>query len=114
VAAAEAGQIGERDLGADRHIVLHGQPAGRPSAPAPPRAERDIEEEPVYLPPAALISPLRHLLAAADATPLLQLGQRLIDSAGHVVQSLIAPFEQRYYLLGVLAALISIMLLMAQ
>jgi hypothetical protein len=83
-------------------------------APAPPRAERDIEEEPVYLPPAALISPLRHLLAAADATPLLQLGQRLIDSAGHVVQSLIAPFEQRYYLLGVLAALISIMLLMAQ
>jgi hypothetical protein len=83
-------------------------------APEPARAERDTEEEPVYLPPSALVSPLRRLLTAADATPLLQLGQRIFDSAGRIVQNLIAPFEQRYYLLGVLAALISIMLLMAQ
>ena len=30
VAAAEAGQIGEGDLSADRHVVLHGESAGRP------------------------------------------------------------------------------------
>lgn len=83
-------------------------------APAPERAMREVDEEPTHLAPAALVQPLRRLLAAADATPVLQVVQSLFEAAGRLIQMLIAPFEQRYYLLGVLAALISIMLLMAQ
>ncbi|NTV63331.1 MAG: hypothetical protein HGA65_07310, partial [Oscillochloris sp.] len=76
--------------------------------------ERDPDEEPVRLAPDALGAALRPLAWMGSLTPLLRVLWAGLQLASKALHFLIGLFEQRYYLLGVLAALITIMLLMAQ
>lgn len=85
--------------------------ATRPSARS---LERDPDEEPVQLPPEAAGDALRPLAWLARPTPLLRAIWRGLERTSEGLRVLMGLFEQRYYLLGVLAALITIMLLMAQ
>ncbi|HMQ33964.1 MAG TPA: proton-conducting transporter membrane subunit, partial [Chloroflexaceae bacterium] len=81
----------------------------------PARApRRDPDEEEVRLAPDALGAALRPLAWLADPEPLLGLAWRGLQRASEGLRFVIGLFEQRYYLLGVLAALLTIMLLMAQ
>lgn len=77
-------------------------------------AARDSAEDEVYLAPEALGATLRPLAWFANPQALLRAGWRLLERAGDATRLVVSLFEQRYYLLGVLAALITIMLLMAQ
>jgi hypothetical protein len=82
---------------------------------APAReVRRDTDEEPVRLAPEALGERLRPLAWLAGPRPLIQGAWALLAQASAGLRLVMGVFEQRYYLLGVLAALITIMLLMAQ
>lgn len=82
---------------------------------APSRSlERDPDEDPVYLGPDALGSLVRPLAWLGHPAPLLQGVWVALTRASAAARFMISLFEQRYYLLGVLAALITIMLLMTQ
>lgn len=75
---------------------------------------RDPDEPPVALAPAALGAALRPLAWLGDPAPALRALWAGLTRASAALRLLIGLFEQRYYLLGVLGALITIMLLMAQ
>lgn len=75
---------------------------------------RDPDEEPVRLAPDALGAALRPLAWLASPEPLLRRIWRVLQRASEGLHFVMGLFEQRYYLLGVLAALLTIMLLMAQ
>lgn len=75
---------------------------------------RDPDEEAVRLAPEALGALLQPLAWLARPTPLLRGLWMALQLASEVLRIPVGLFEQRYYLLGVLGALITIMLLMAQ
>lgn len=75
---------------------------------------RDPDEEAVRLAPEALGALLQPLAWLARPTPLLRGLWLALQLASEVLRIPVGLFEQRYYLLGVLGALITIMLLMAQ
>lgn len=83
-------------------------------APVARQIGRAPEEEPVQLAGDALGRSLRPLawLARADA-PLALVWAGMLR-VGRWLQIVVSVFEQRYYLLGILVALIVVMLLMAQ
>lgn len=82
---------------------------------APARAAlRERGEEPARLAPDALGLALRPLAWLANPAPLLGALWALLGRSSELLRLVVGLFEQRYYLLGVLAALITIMLLMAQ
>jgi hypothetical protein len=83
-------------------------------APSARAVTRDPEEEAVRLPPQAAGDALRPLAWLARPTPLLRALWGGLERTSEGLRFLMGIFEQRYYLLGVLAALITIMLLMAQ
>ncbi|WP_129671877.1 hypothetical protein [Candidatus Chloroploca sp. Khr17] len=76
--------------------------------------ERDPDEEPVFLTAeglGTLLQPLAHLTNPTQGWQAIWQGLQRISQG---LRFLLGFFEQRYYLLGVLAALLTIMLLMAQ
>lgn len=82
---------------------------------APARAaKRDPDEDAVRLAPDTLGKTLRPLAWLANPAPLIAGVGALLERSSQLMRLLVGLFEQRYYLLGVLAALITIMLLMAQ
>ncbi|PDW02522.1 proton-conducting transporter transmembrane domain-containing protein [Candidatus Viridilinea mediisalina] len=74
----------------------------------------DPDEQAVALSPAALGTALYPLARLGDLEPLLRRLWEGITRASELLRFVMGLFEQRYYLLGVLGALITIMLLMAQ
>jgi formate hydrogenlyase subunit 3/multisubunit Na+/H+ antiporter MnhD subunit len=74
----------------------------------------DPDEQPVALAPEALGTALRPLAWLGDLAPALRALWAGLTRVSQGLRLLMALFEQRYYLLGVLGALIVIMLLMAQ
>jgi len=76
--------------------------------------ERDSDEELVSLAPEGLGAALRPLSWLARPMPLLQGSWMVLQRASELLRVPLRLFEQRYYLLGVLAALLTIMLLMAR
>lgn len=82
------------------------------------RTERNVsldpDEQAVALSPAALGAALRPLAELGDLAPLLKRLWDGLTRASELLRLVMGLFEQRYYLLGVLGALITIMLLMAQ
>jgi formate hydrogenlyase subunit 3/multisubunit Na+/H+ antiporter MnhD subunit len=83
-------------------------------APSARTIARDPDEEAVRLPPEAAGEALRPLAWLALPAPLLGALWAGLERTSEGLRFLMGLFEQRYYLLGVLAALITIMLLMAQ
>ncbi len=82
---------------------------------APGRSlERDPDEELVSLAPEGLGVALRPLSWLARPMPLLRSSRVALQRASELLRVPLTLFEQRYYLLGVLAALLTIMLLMAR
>jgi hypothetical protein len=82
---------------------------------APVRTLRlDPAEDEVRLAPDALGASMRPLALLANPAPLLAGLWWILEQVSERVRVVVGLFEQRYYLLGVLAALITIMLLMAQ
>lgn len=82
---------------------------------APGRSlERDPDEEPISLAPEGLGVALRPLSWLARPMPLLRSSWVALQRASEFLRVPLTLFEQRYYLLGVLAALLTIMLLMAR
>jgi hypothetical protein len=76
---------------------------------------RDPDEDLVRLPPQAAGEALRPLTWLASPAPLLQALWGGLQRSSEGLRFLITLFfEQRFYLLGVLAVLLTIMLLMAQ
>jgi hypothetical protein len=75
---------------------------------------KDPDEQAVRLAPDALGASVRPLAYLANPGPALRAAWRLLERSSEGLRLLMGLFEQRYYLLGVLAALITIMLLMAQ
>ncbi len=75
---------------------------------------RDPDEEAVRLAPEALGALLQPLAWLARPAPLLHGLWLALQLASELLRIPVGLFEQRYYLLGVLGALITIMLLMAQ
>ena len=75
---------------------------------------QDSDEVPVRLAPDALGAALRPVAWLANPTPLLRALWAGLQSMSKALRFLMSFFEQRYYLLGMLATLIMIMLLMAQ
>jgi formate hydrogenlyase subunit 3/multisubunit Na+/H+ antiporter MnhD subunit len=88
-------------------IGLARAPGGRQIARAP-------EEDPTQLAPEALGASLRPLAWLARPDALLRAIWHGLGRVGEGLGFLMAIFEQRYYLLGIIAALLTIMLLMAQ
>jgi formate hydrogenlyase subunit 3/multisubunit Na+/H+ antiporter MnhD subunit len=89
--------------------------AALPASAAPTRAvKRDPDEDTVRLAPDTLGKTLRPLAWLANPAPLIAGVGALLERSSELMRLLVGLFEQRYYLLGVLAALITIMLLMAQ
>ncbi|MCS6882059.1 MAG: proton-conducting transporter membrane subunit [Oscillochloridaceae bacterium] len=76
--------------------------------------ERDPDEEPAWLAPEGLGAALWPLRGLARLMPLLQGAWAALQRASDLLRVPLTLFEQRYYLLGVLAALLTIMLLMAR
>lgn len=83
-------------------------------APVGRSETRDPDEQSAWLAPAALGEVLLPLARLARPTPLLAALWAGLQQASAGLRLLVGLFEQRYYLLGVLVALITIMLLMAQ
>jgi hypothetical protein len=83
-------------------------------APLARNPARDPDEAPTALAPEALGAALRPLAYAASPVPLLSGIWGLLGRISQTLRLAVSLFEQRYYLLGVLAALLTIMLLMAQ
>ncbi|MCX7790811.1 MAG: proton-conducting transporter membrane subunit [Chloroflexaceae bacterium] len=82
---------------------------------APTRAlERDPDEEPAWLAPEGLGTFLQPVSWLARPMPLLRGAWLGLQRASELLRVPLTLFEQRYYLLGVLAALLTIMLLMAR
>lgn len=75
---------------------------------------RDPEEAAVRLAPDALGEALRPLAWLGNPAPLLAGSWAALQRASEGLRFVMGLFEQRYYLLGVLAALLVIMLLMTQ
>lgn len=76
--------------------------------------KREPDEDVVRLAPDTLGQTLRPLAWLANPAPLLRGFWGLLERSSELLRVVVGLFEQRYYLLGVLAALITIMLLMAQ
>lgn len=76
--------------------------------------QRDPDEELVSLAPEGLGMALRPLSWLARPMPLLRSSWVALQRASELLRVPLTLFEQRYYLLGVLAALLTIMLLMAR
>lgn len=76
--------------------------------------QRDPDEEPAWLAPEGLGAALWPLSLLARPMPLLQGTWTALQRASELLRVPLTLFEQRYYLLGVLAALLTIMLLMAR
>lgn len=76
-------------------------------------APYDPDETPTRLGPEALSATLRPLAGLGRPAALFGGAWATLLRLSGLLRLLIGPFEQRYYLLGVLAALITIMLLMA-
>lgn len=94
-------------LGVGLLVVLWGRRPQRQSLP-------DEDMIPVALAPDELAGSLGTLTLLADATPLLRGGWQLLIGMGNALRSMMTIFEQRYYLVGVVLAMISLILLMAQ
>jgi formate hydrogenlyase subunit 3/multisubunit Na+/H+ antiporter MnhD subunit len=99
-------------IGAGLALIILGAAIGW-AAPAR-TLERDPDEEPVRLAPEALGAALRPLAWLGSPMPLLGALWAGLQWMSEALRFLMGLFEQRYYLLGVLGALITIMLLMAQ
>ncbi|MFQ3661998.1 MAG: proton-conducting transporter membrane subunit [Chloroflexaceae bacterium] len=93
-------------------LVLLGLLVAR--APSTRALERDPDEEPAWLAPEGLGALLRPLSWLGRPTPVLQGAWFALQRASELLRIPLTLFEQRYYLLGVLAALLTIMLLMAR
>ncbi|NJO07195.1 MAG: hypothetical protein HC876_17705, partial [Chloroflexaceae bacterium] len=74
----------------------------------------DPDMQPTILPPAMLAQQLAPLALLADPLPLLQGLWRGLLRVSRAAQTVMGLFEQRFYLAGVMLALISLLLLMAQ
>lgn len=88
--------------------------AGVLRAPSDRTLPRDPDEQATYLGPDALGETLRPLAWVASPLPLLVMLWEGARRASEALRFVMGLFEQRYYLLGVLAAILTIMLLMAQ
>jgi len=75
---------------------------------------RNADEAPTRIAPAALGTALRPLAWLGHPTSLLRGVWIGLERSSEALRLVIGLFEQRYYLLGVLVALLTIMLLMAQ
>ncbi len=95
-------------------LALAALVAGLARRPTIRALRRDPEEEAVVLAPDALGATLRPLAWLANPEPLLQAAWAGLQAFSRGLRLIMSLFEQRYYLLGVLAALLIIMLLMAQ
>jgi hypothetical protein len=83
-------------------------------APSAHTLTSDPATPPVRLPPTALADQLAPISALGRPTTILRSLWNALDIFSHGVRFVMIAFEQRYYLLGVLMALIVVMLLMAQ
>ncbi len=83
-------------------------------APSTRALERDPDEEPAWLVPEGLGALLGPLSWLGQPTPALRGAWFALQRASELLRVPLGLFEQRYYLLGVLAALLTIMLLMAR
>ncbi len=77
-------------------------------------AFHDADMEPVVLAPDSLAQSLTPLSSVGHSQGLLAAGWSLLLNAGRTVSAGMVLFEKRFYLAGVLVALISLILLMAQ
>ncbi|MEI6778190.1 MAG: hypothetical protein WCK70_14930 [Chloroflexales bacterium] len=82
--------------------------------PAVRQIARSSDEDPIQLGADALGQSLRPLVWVAHAESLLGRVWIALLRMSHWLQVAISIFEQRYYLLGILVALLTVMLLMAQ
>jgi hypothetical protein len=81
--------------------------------PTAQREAPDPDSEPVVLAPDALAAAITPLAAVGKPSLLVQLLYEGLVALSKAMSYVLAPFEQRYYLLGVLVTLICVMLLMA-
>jgi hypothetical protein len=76
-------------------------------------SQRDPDSEPVVLAPETLGTALGPIAGLGRPALLVQLLYQGLAALSSVMRLVLAPFEQRYYLLAVLVTLICVMLLMA-
>lgn len=88
-------------------LVVLGRKTTRP-------ALKDTDMEPVVLAPDTLAEALEPLAILGRPLPLLQGSWDMLKALCWLARRVIVLFEQRFYLVGVLLALISLVLLMAQ
>jgi formate hydrogenlyase subunit 3/multisubunit Na+/H+ antiporter MnhD subunit len=112
--AALPATVGAQLAAAGAGLILMLLLVGMLRAPSGRTLARDPDEGPALLGPDALSEALRPLAWLASPLPLLAGLWRGLQWGSEGLRFFMGLFEQRYYLLGVLAALLTIMLLMAQ